>query len=433
MSPIFDSKTSDMLFSPSTHIRESSVSIHKRVEDITPVAIAILDTPNGGTIDSNGSETTASTISQNGFCLQKNTKYGKYSTTARITRKKQTCDYPLISPRAFNTITIQDDVVIKSSSSVCIHGELFFYQNIPWAISSLFPKLHWYKIQKSDTTIAQTVSEYDFGIISFAIDRVYGPTLSTLLVSGQLRCHHLRSIIVHLRRIHDALPPPQNHSGLVYSNYSSKLRCRWNKHRDSVYRSLSITNSCHYIPLIQRLQAYEIEDRGYPVGAVHGDPVFTNVIAPEDDWERLKFIDMRGAQGDLLAMYGDAVYDLAKVFQSLCLYDFIIGDVTTDSYTMGQMSQLHGEFQNLLNEYYPGVKFEDVILITCSLYFSLIPLHERDDHMKKFGIVTKVLFRYIMSIDEGQTEYSEKSNWNTDKHKWESCLSELHRELERRV
>ena len=221
-----------MLFSPSSHTRESSISLHKRVEDTTPVAIIILDTPSGGSIESNGSETTAR--SQNGSCLQKNTKYTKYSTTARITRKKQTCDYPLISPRAFNTITIQDDVVIKSSSSVCIHGELFFYQNIPWSISSFFPKLHWYKIEKSDTTNARAVSEYDFGTTSFAIDRVYGPTLSTLLVSGQLRCHHLRSVIAHLRRIPDALPPPQNHSELVYSKYTSKLRCRWNKHRDSV-------------------------------------------------------------------------------------------------------------------------------------------------------------------------------------------------------
>lgn len=39
---------------------------------------------------------------------------------------------------------------------------------------------------------------------------------------------------------------------------------------------------------------------------------------------------MRGALGDLLCTEGDANYDLAKVYQSLCGYDFIIMDKDVD-------------------------------------------------------------------------------------------------------
>jgi len=41
---------------------------------------------------------------------------------------------------------------------------------------------------------------------------------------------------------------------------------------------------------------------------------------------------MRGALGDCNALHGDVVYDFAKVYQSLCGYDFIIHD---------QSKQLH--------------------------------------------------------------------------------------------
>lgn len=38
------------------------------------------------------------------------------------------------------------------------------------------------------------------------------------------------------------------------------------------------------------------------------------------------FIDMRGSLGNLLCTKGDVNYDLSKVYQSLCGYDFNILD-----------------------------------------------------------------------------------------------------------
>lgn len=36
------------------------------------------------------------------------------------------------------------------------------------------------------------------------------------------------------------------------------------------------------------------------------------------------FVDMRGSLGDTVCTTGDVNYDLSKVYQSLCGYDFII-------------------------------------------------------------------------------------------------------------
>lgn len=43
------------------------------------------------------------------------------------------------------------------------------------------------------------------------------------------------------------------------------------------------------------------------------------------------FVDMRGALGDLVCTDGDMNYDLSKVYQSLCGYDFIILDKDVDT------------------------------------------------------------------------------------------------------
>lgn len=43
------------------------------------------------------------------------------------------------------------------------------------------------------------------------------------------------------------------------------------------------------------------------------------------------FVDMRGLLGELMCTTGDVHYDLSKVYQSLCGYDFIILDREMDA------------------------------------------------------------------------------------------------------
>lgn len=51
---------------------------------------------------------------------------------------------------------------------------------------------------------------------------------------------------------------------------------------------------------------------------------FVRDVALQDS--SVVFIDMRGSLGDLLCTKGDVNYDLSKVYQSLCGYDFHILD-----------------------------------------------------------------------------------------------------------
>ena len=55
---------------------------------------------------------------------------------------------------------------------------------------------------------------------------------------------------------------------------------------------------------------------------IHGDPVFTNILINE--YDEIKFIDMRGLVGDKLTIYGDWLYDWSKIYQSLIGYDHIL-------------------------------------------------------------------------------------------------------------
>jgi len=51
---------------------------------------------------------------------------------------------------------------------------------------------------------------------------------------------------------------------------------------------------------------------------IHGDQVFTNIII--NNYDKIKFIDMRGKLGTELTICGD----LEKIYQSLIGYDEIL-------------------------------------------------------------------------------------------------------------
>lgn len=52
------------------------------------------------------------------------------------------------------------------------------------------------------------------------------------------------------------------------------------------------------------------------------------------------FVDMRGSLGDMVCTKGDVNYDLSKVYQSLCGYDFIIMDKELDATAMDILHDL---------------------------------------------------------------------------------------------
>jgi hypothetical protein len=131
------------------------------------------------------------------------------------------------------------------------------------------------------------------------------------------------------------------------------------------------------------LKEYENKKEG-TIGVIHGDPVFTNIFETPTG---IKFIDMRGKQGDKLTVFGDTNYDLAKIYQSLMGYDNILHDVEIDD---AYRSELIAYFESMLDK----ERLEKIKLITASLLISMLPLHDEDEI--KFNKYIKLINQCII-------------------------------------
>lgn len=293
-----------------------------------------------------------------------------------------------IPPRSFNTIQLSGSLVIKTSSASSIRGELYFYQHIPSDISHLFPRLHWHQRHNRQ--------------LSFAIDRVYGTTLSAHLVNGTLSNHLLFKLLQSLTALHrsnGAATDAQTPDASVYACYSNKVVKRFTAHKN-LYHKCGLSAS-HFDTLCPLLRAYESERRGCASHVIHGDPVLTNALLSCDD--QIKLIDMRGAQGSKLTLTGDAVYDLGKVLQSLCGYDHILANAAVDKDVSPGLIRA----QRLVREYVEclyAVRWIDVVLVTCSLFTSLIPLHDDGAQQRRFASVADALLECVRegTVAEGE-------------------------------
>jgi len=127
-------------------------------------------------------------------------------------------------------------------------------------------------------------------------------------------------------------------------------------------------------PLSNALKRYEDGDRACKADYVHGDPVFSNVLMAKGGGVYL--LDMRGALGTKLTTCGDVAYDLAKVYQSLCGYDFFLEDRELTPIAQEHLESLQRVFWSYVSTNYPEVSPSDVRLITAQHFFAIVPLHE---------------------------------------------------------
>ena len=84
---------------------------------------------------------------------------------------------------------------------------------------------------------------------------------------------------------------------------------------------------------------------------------------------------MRGKLGDNLTICGDWLYDWAKIYQSLIGYDEILLSKTIDVKYKENMIKI---FKKYFINKHTEQDFENLKLITKSLLFTLIPLHNNE-------------------------------------------------------
>ncbi|CAN8065836.1 unnamed protein product [Agarophyton chilense] len=268
-------------------------------------------------------------------------------------------------------------MVFKTSSDPSLRAELFFYQNIPTELFPYFPKLmgHFEREQNNET------------VLTIALEYIAATNMSDILTSGRLTKEHIQVVLQTLFRLHITKSMTTMDESVVTYNYIPKICERYTRNK-SLYLVHGITKAD-----IDVLCSYLCEHKPLRSNMIHGDPVFTNILS--NGIERsVVFLDMRGAQGHLLTTCGDVYYDLAKVLQSLCGYDHILKNLPFE-FTYHFL--LLNSFFDQVSILYPIVSRWSIVLITASLFISLIPLHQDVRARKMYALMGKKHLRWLHS------------------------------------
>ena len=254
-----------------------------------------------------------------------------------------------IEPRDFNTINI-NSIEVYEKHSEDLSGEIHYYLNIPNTIKDLFPVLF----------------DYDVNNKWYKMEKINGITVSQLYVNQLLTKECLINVINSLVRIHTVQIAQDNIN--IYDNYCNKLKLRYENYDYTKFQNSEFI----YKKIYDGLKKYELENKG-SIKIIHGDPVFTNIII--NNYDKIKFIDMRGKINNMTSLYGDWLYDWAKLYQSLIGYDNILLNVKINEAYQESLIEI---FKEKFIGLYSIEDFNNMKLITQSLLFTLIPLHNND-------------------------------------------------------
>lgn len=268
-----------------------------------------------------------------------------------------------IHPRSFNNLTLDvSEGVQFYRKSGRVDGEIYYYNNIPPTIKDIFP----------------IMISYNENNQWYSIERIEGITISELYMSQELTDSVLYYIMSTLNRIHSSVTKVIDID--IYKNYNYKLKQRFLPEN---YMNLSDAQEI-YVVLSKYLIDYEKNNRGIPC-VIHGDPVFSNIMI--NVYGKIKMIDMRGKLGDQYSIFGDGLYDYAKIYQSLCGYDEVLNNKILSSY---YKQRLRTWFETFIVNKFNKQTLDDIKIITKSLIFSLIPLHEEKNRKDLFELINVV-------------------------------------------
>jgi capsule biosynthesis phosphatase len=263
-----------------------------------------------------------------------------------------------IEPRSFNSLDLQS-IEIYTKTSDDLSGEIYYYNSIPNSIKDLYPIFINYTYPTS-----------------YTIEKINGTTLSSIYVNESLTEELLINVLNSIKRI-QTINNTNEKSINIYDNYFKKIQHRYINYDYSEFKDHEMI----YISIKNKLLEYENLNKGIET-IIHGDPVFTNIIINNNN--KLKFIDMRGKVGDDLTIYGDYLYDWAKLYQSLIGYDKIL---LNKNINQDYELLLKNIFEKYFLNFYSKESFEYLKIITKSMLFSIIPLHEKKNQSLFFRLI----------------------------------------------
>jgi hypothetical protein len=88
-------------------------------------------------------------------------------------------------------------------------------------------------------------------------------------------------------------------------------------------------------------------------------------------------------------LYGDIFYDYAKIYQSLIGYDEVLHNVIVEEVYKKEMIVFYEKY---IVDKFGEERLEWIKVITSSLLFTLLPLHEDENKNKKyFELIKRIL------------------------------------------
>lgn len=257
-----------------------------------------------------------------------------------------------VQPRHFNEVEV-GKTFIKKSKDKKLKAEVNYYkwlqENVTEDIKKLFPKL----ISHGDNMI-----ELEF---------CDGINYSTLYVNEILTTQDLDLLISSLNKIHEL--EENNNLVYYYSNFSKKFINRMSKYNHQI---LGLSNED-----VQKIESElnSIEKEGFKRVMIHGDAVFGNIILTNTN--QIKFVDVRGLDGEKETCFGNKLYDFAKVYQSLIGYDEILLDKKVK---ISYKTKMINHFENKFDI----ETLKKIRVIASSLIFSMLPLHNQVEKFEKY-------------------------------------------------
>ena len=276
--------------------------------------------------------------------------------------------YNKVEPRDYNDI-IQTNIKTYRKVSNDLSGEIYYYLNIPDQIKDIFPIMFNYDNNENKF---------------YEMENINGIPVSKLYLNEELTIEQFDNILGTIKRIHSIKSTSTSTStNFIYSNYANKLKNRYTE--NIFFYNIFEDSDTLYNNLYKELTEYENNNNGI-ASMIHGDTVFTNIII--NNLGKIKLIDMRGKLGDVLSIYGDQLYDWAKIYQSIIGYDEILENkYVSNKYKLTFIEYFLNEFKKI----YPNpIYIYFLNIITASLIFTFIPLHNNDKCIKYYDLIKKL-------------------------------------------
>jgi len=221
-----------------------------------------------------------------------------------------------IETNKYNSITYNNNRILKTGPERFMRGELHYYKNIPTTLEYLFPKL--LKHEKFEENITMEL-EYIKAIPLFFLykhERITSKIIEDLFGILNILHNHKQVDIDELPELH------------VRNNYIDKITKRFQIKEDypfedaeTIFNEIIEGLNNHYSAKI--------------VPTIHGDFWFSNILMTYVD--SYKLIDMKGQVDGHLTTAGDIYYDYGKMYQSIIGYDLVLNGLCLNENYISKM------------------------------------------------------------------------------------------------